>query len=45
MVWAVAYGYVIFGQLPDRWSVLGMCVIVASGVYLAIMEHRRTRPG
>jgi drug/metabolite transporter (DMT)-like permease len=45
MIWAVAYGYMIFGQLPDRWSVVGMCVIVASGVYLAVMEHRRMRLG
>jgi drug/metabolite transporter (DMT)-like permease len=45
MIWAVAYGYVIFGQLPDGWSVLGIVVIVASGVYLAVMEHRRMRLG
>ncbi len=45
MIWAVAYGYAIFGQLPDRWSMVGICVIVASGVYLAIMEHRRKRVG
>jgi hypothetical protein len=36
---------VIFGQLPDRWSMVGICVIVASGVYLAVMEHRRMRGG
>jgi len=45
MIWAVGYGYVVFGQLPDRWSVLGMCVIFTSGVYLAVMEHRRMRLG
>ncbi len=45
MIWAVAYGYVIFGQLPDLWSVLGICIIATSGVYLAIMEHRRMRLG
>jgi drug/metabolite transporter (DMT)-like permease len=45
MIWAVAYGYVIFGQMPDRWSVLGMCVIFTSGVYLAVVEHRRMRVG
>lgn len=43
MIWAVAYGYVIFGQLPDRWSVLGIVVIVTSGIVLAAMEHRRMR--
>ena len=45
MIWAVTYGYVIFDQLPDRWSMVGIFVIVASGVYLAVMEHRRMRLG
>jgi drug/metabolite transporter (DMT)-like permease len=43
MLWATAYGYVIFGQLPDGWSALGMAVIVGSGVMLAWHERRRSR--
>jgi len=42
MIWAVLYGYLIFGQLPDRWSALGIAVIVLSGVVLAAMERRRS---
>jgi drug/metabolite transporter (DMT)-like permease len=42
MIWALMYGYVIFGQLPDRWSAVGIAVIVLSGVVLAIMERRRS---
>jgi drug/metabolite transporter (DMT)-like permease len=41
MVWATAYGFAIFGQLPDRWSALGMTIIVASGLWLALQERRR----
>ena len=41
MIWAVLYGYLIFGQLPDRWSAVGIAVIVLSGVFLAAMERRR----
>jgi drug/metabolite transporter (DMT)-like permease len=41
MIWAVMYGYLIFGQLPDRWSALGIAVIVLSGIVLAAMERRR----
>jgi drug/metabolite transporter (DMT)-like permease len=41
MVWATAYGFAIFGQLPDRWSALGMTIIVASGLLLALQERRR----
>lgn len=43
MIWATFYGYVIFGQLPDRLSALGMAVIVASGVGLVLHEHRLAR--
>ncbi|HEX6136503.1 MAG TPA: DMT family transporter [Casimicrobiaceae bacterium] len=41
MLWATAYGYVIFDQHPDRWSALGMATVVASGVWLAWWERRR----
>jgi drug/metabolite transporter (DMT)-like permease len=41
LVWATLYGWAIFGQLPDRWSALGMTVIVASGALLALQERRR----
>jgi drug/metabolite transporter (DMT)-like permease len=40
MIWATLYGYVVFGQLPDGLSALGMAVIVASGVGLVIHERR-----
>ena len=44
MVWATAYGYVIFGHLPDGLSGFGMAVIVASGVGLVLHERRRPLP-
>ena len=40
MIWATLYGYLIFGQLPDGLSALGMAVIVASGVALVLHERR-----
>jgi drug/metabolite transporter (DMT)-like permease len=43
MVWALGYGYLIFDQLPDRWSAIGMGVIVASGLLLALQEMQRAR--
>ena len=42
MIWATLYGLAIFGQLPDRWSALGMATIVASGVWLAVQERPRS---
>ena len=42
MIWATTYGYLVFGQLPDGLSALGMAVIVASGVGLILHERRRS---
>jgi drug/metabolite transporter (DMT)-like permease len=43
ILWATAFGYLMFGQHPDRLSVLGMTVVVASGVALAWWERRGMR--
>lgn len=41
LIWAVGYGYLIFGELPDGLSVLGMILIASSGIWL-IWNHRPT---
>ena len=43
MVWAIALGFAIFGHLPDGWSVGGMAVIVASGLFLAGRQRLTVR--
>jgi len=43
LIWAVGYGYLIFGQLPDEFSVIGMLLIASSGIWL-IWNHRITAP-
>src|SRR5215472_14068418 len=42
ILWATSYGYLIFDQLPDRWSAVGMAVVVGSGLWLALQEQRRS---
>jgi drug/metabolite transporter (DMT)-like permease len=39
----VAFGYAVFGDLPDFWTLAGASLIVASGVYLVHREHRLAR--
>lgn len=41
MLWATMYGWLVFGQLPDVISAIGMGVIVASGIGLVLHERRR----
>jgi len=45
MLWATLYGWLIFAHVPDGWSALGMAVIVASGLLLALRERRRAYGG
>lgn len=32
--WAVGFGFLLFGALPDRYTVLGGLIIIGSGIYL-----------
>ena len=41
LAWAVAIGYLVFGNLPDGWTVLGAMIIVASGLYIWYRERLR----
>ena len=43
LVWAVFYGYTLFHTLPDLWTVVGACVVVASGLYVSWREWVRAR--
>jgi len=41
IVMATVVGYVAFGDFPDAMTWLGILVIIASGVYISVREHRR----
>lgn len=41
VVSATLMGWIVFGQLPDRLTVIGMAIICASGMGIAYVEHRR----
>ena len=43
LIWAGLAGYVVFGELPDRWSVTGALLIVGSGIYALHREAVRGR--
>lgn len=44
LVWATVLGAVVFGDLPDLWTVAGAAIVVASGLYTWYRERRRARP-
>jgi drug/metabolite transporter (DMT)-like permease len=39
LIWVMLSGYLVFGDFPDHWSLIGIGVIVASGIYIA--THQR----
>ena len=39
LIWAIAYGYLIFNELPDGWSFMGMALIASSGAWLIWNHH------
>src|SRR6266576_3163943 len=41
LLWVTVLGFVIFGELPDIWTVTGAVFIVASGLYTAHRERVR----
>lgn len=43
LLWAVFYGYLLFNQLPDLWTVTGATIIVASGLYVMHRERAGKR--
>jgi drug/metabolite transporter (DMT)-like permease len=43
LVWSVSLGYLLFADLPDRWTALGAAIVVASGLYTFYREGVRRR--
>jgi drug/metabolite transporter (DMT)-like permease len=41
LVWVSTLGFLIFGEVPDVWTVVGAAFIVASGLYTAHRERVR----
>ncbi|MBU3030844.1 DMT family transporter [Paracoccus marinaquae] len=43
LIWAGLWGWLFFGQLPDRWTILGAAIIVSAGLYVWSRETRAAR--
>jgi drug/metabolite transporter (DMT)-like permease len=41
--WMVALGAVLFGDWPDRWTLAGTTIVIASGLYLLYRETVQAR--
>ncbi len=43
LVWMIALGYLVFSDVPNRWTIAGSAIVVASGLYLLHREQVRGR--
>jgi len=43
IIWGTIYGYLVFGQLPDRWTWVGTAIIVMAGLFTLRRSHSKTK--
>jgi drug/metabolite transporter (DMT)-like permease len=43
IIWSTLWGFLLFDQLPDGWTIVGAGVVVASGIYSFYRETRAMR--
>lgn len=43
IVWAIAFGYVVFGDIPDAAMLMGAAIIIAAGFYIFLRERTMAR--
>lgn len=40
LIWTAIFGFFIFGDLPDEYTILGAIIIVSSGLYILYRERK-----
>jgi len=40
LIWVMLLGFIAFGDFPDLWSLAGIAILMASGIYMA--AHQRS---
>jgi drug/metabolite transporter (DMT)-like permease len=39
IVWMIALGFLVFGDTPNHWTLAGVAIVIASGIYLLYRER------
>ena len=45
IVWMIALGFLMFGDVPDLWTLIGAAVVIASGLFVFARERSLGRSG
>jgi drug/metabolite transporter (DMT)-like permease len=43
LIWVTVIGFLIFGDFPDTWSLVGIAILMASGIYTASHQRKSDR--
>jgi len=43
IIWAVLFGYVVFGDVPDAWMLAGAAIIIGAGLFIFLREQQLAR--
>lgn len=41
LIWMSLFGYLVFGDVPDRFTLIGGTIVIGSGLYLLMRERRQ----
>jgi drug/metabolite transporter (DMT)-like permease len=44
VVWTTAMGFLVFGDVPHGWTIVGGLIVVSSGLYLLNRERKMGKP-
>lgn len=44
LIWMILYGYILFADLPNHWTLAGAGIVIASGLYLLYRERQVKGP-
>ncbi len=40
LLWMTLFGYILFSDLPDLWTISGACIVAGSGIYIFHRENK-----
>jgi drug/metabolite transporter (DMT)-like permease len=43
LLWAIALGFLVFGNLPDGWTLFGATIVVGAGIFTLLRERALRR--
>jgi drug/metabolite transporter (DMT)-like permease len=43
IVWAVTFGYAVFGDVPSLATIVGAAIIIGAGIYIFLRERKLGR--